>query len=112
MLQIIGEIGADESVAALVGLLEAEDPIIRDQARQALQRIPGETSDQALLASLKKEGAEPNWHLGIIGSLSSRKSAAAVPELAKILELPNPDLAAAAALALGTIGGTEAKNAR
>jgi HEAT repeat protein len=100
-LRLIGGPDSVPVLAALVLKPEATDP-----ARYALERIPGGEADQALLAALDK--AQGDIRRGIVFSLGERKSAAAVPALARLAGGKDAGLAADAVKALGKTGGAEA----
>lgn len=100
-------IGGDASIPALAKLLCDKD--LADPARYALEKIPGDAVDAAVLAALP--AAKKDFKLGLISTLADRKAKAAVADLAKILRSSEPAEAAAAASALGIIGGTEASDA-
>jgi HEAT repeat protein len=100
-------IGGDASIPALAKLLCDKD--LADPARYALEKIPGDAVDAAVLAALP--AAKKDFKLGLISTLADRKAKAAVADLSKILRSSEPAEAAAAASALGIIGGTEASDA-
>lgn len=97
-------VGTERSVPALAGLLAA--PETTDAARYALEKIPGQAADKALIDALHST-PEP-VKLGVISSLANRKSRAAVPELAEIVLSGDGRPRSAAAEALGAIGGPQA----
>jgi HEAT repeat protein len=101
--QKLSLIGSEQSIPVLAALLTSDNA---DIARYALERIPGEAVNQALRDGLPK--AEGKAKVGIIDSLGARKDAQAVAPLGKLLDDSNPTIAAAAAWALGQIGGPEA----
>jgi len=101
MLRIIG---GDASVPVLQKMLATPDRT--DMARYALEKIPGDAAEAALLDALGKTNGAPK--LGLISSLADRKSLKAVSALGKLVPGANPDMASAAAIALGRIGGKEA----
>jgi len=75
-------------------------------ARLALERIPGPEAEAALLKALgNSAGGE---RVGIINSLGVRRSAEAVPELAKLAGDDDAAIAGASVDALGRIGGDQA----
>jgi len=79
-----------------------------DMARYALENIPGDEAEGALLSALETVGGE--MKIGVISSLGARASAAAVPALSRIASDTESGPAAHAAVeALGTIGGTGAE---
>lgn len=101
MLRIVG---GEVSVPILRRMLAA--PETTDMARYALEKIPGAAAEAALLDALGKTNGAVN--LGIISSLADRKSGKAAAALGKLIQGSNPDIASAAAIALGRIGGKEA----
>ena len=99
-------IGSAASVPALSALL-ADEPLSH-MARYALERIPGPEADKALRDAVGK--ANRKSKVGIIYSIGVRRDARSVPLLAKMLN-EEPEVAAAAAKALGEIGTPEAAKA-
>lgn len=75
-------------------------------ARYALERIPGEAADKALLDALPK--ADGKAKIGIVNSLGERGTKAAAGEIAKLVDNSDRLLAGAAISALGKIGGPDA----
>ena len=75
-------------------------------ARFALERMPAPEAAQALRDAAAKVNNE--LKVGVIGSLGSRRDAAAIPVLKGLLTDSDPSVARAAALALGAIGGVDA----
>jgi len=100
-LRLIGGPDAVPVLAALTLKPETTAP-----ARYALERIPGPEADAALLAALDK--AQGDVRRGVVSSLGERRSAAAVPALARLAGGPDAVLAADAVKALGKTGGPEA----
>jgi len=100
-------IGTERSVPVLAGLLLAAETT--DAARYALEKIPGEAADKALIEALIKTSGPIK--LGIIQSLGGRKSPSAVPELAELVLMGDEATAGAAAVALGAVGGPDASKA-
>jgi type 1 glutamine amidotransferase len=97
-------IGTDQSVPVLAPMLTNQE--YSDMARYALERIPGEAVDKALLAALPK--AEGKAKIGIVNSLGERGTKSAVGEIAKLVDNSDKVLAGAAISALGKIGGPDA----
>jgi HEAT repeat protein len=97
-------IGGPDSVPALAAL--ALKPETTDAARFALERIPGNEADQALIAALDK--SQGDVRRGIVFSLGERKSAAAVPAFERLAGGKDLPLAADAVKALGKVGGPDA----
>lgn len=100
-------IGTAQSVPALAELLASEE--LGHMARYALERIPGSEADKALRDAIPKAAGRNK--LGIIASLGVRRDAAGVARVAALLNAPDEQAAAAAAIALGEIGTSEAAKA-
>ena len=97
-------IGNGEAVPALAALLRSAE--LSSWARIALEVIPDAAADDALrTASGQLQG---RLLVGVINSLGVRRDAKAVEGLIARLKDPDPDVAAAAAVALGRIGGDAA----
>jgi type 1 glutamine amidotransferase/HEAT repeat protein len=97
-------IGTGQSVPALASMLTDEK--LSDMARYALERIPGEAVDVALIANLNK--AKGNARIGIVNTLGERRCAVAAPMIAKLVDNQDKLMAGAAISALGKIGGPDA----
>jgi HEAT repeat protein len=97
-------IGSAVSIPVLESMLLK--PETTDPARYALERIPGEEVDRALLAALNK--TQGDVKRGIISSLGYRASAAAVPAMEKLAGGSDPVAALDAVKALGKIGTADA----
>ena len=100
----LARVGNHSAIAALAALLPDEK--LSHMARYALETIPGSAVDKALRNSLPKLSGPPL--IGVIGSLGVRRDPHAVPLLDKLLRSDNPQVAAAAARALGSIGTSSA----
>lgn len=100
-------IGDSRAVPVLVGLLANEE--LSHMALYALETIPGESVNQALRAELTRLRGRPL--IGVIGAIGVRKDAKAVKALSRLLRDPDPQLAQAAARALGNIGDASAARA-
>ena len=97
-------IGDGQAVPALAALLP--DPELSSWARIALEVIPDAGADAALrTASGQLQG---RLLVGVINSLGVRRDAKAIDGLVVRLDDPDRDAAAAAAVALGRIGGETA----
>ena len=103
----LGHIGGPDAAPILSAL--ALKPETTDAARYALERIPGPEADGVLVAALDK--TQGDLRRGVVFSLGARKSAAAVPALARLAAGKDAALAADAVKALGKIGGPEAVKA-
>jgi HEAT repeat protein len=97
-------IGSAASVPALAALLP--DKNLSHMARYALERIPGDEAVAALRDALTKVGGLQK--VGVINSLGARRDSAAVSSLTTFLADADPQVAAAAAAALGDVGNSEA----
>ena len=98
--------GSSESVPELAKLLG--DGELASWARIALEAIPGPASDEALRKSLDK--LQGKLLVGTINSIGVRRDAYAVDTLGARLKDADPEVASAAAVALGHIGGSTAIN--
>ncbi len=96
-----------EAVPALAALLD--DPQLASWARIALEVIPDPAVDAALREAAGK--LEGRLLIGVINSLAVRRDAEAVDLLVARLKDADADVAAAAAVALGRIGGPAAQAA-
>jgi len=96
--------GTQEAIPALAPLLL--DKELSSWARIALEVIPGPAADAALREALGK--AEGRLLVGVINSIGVRRDAQAVNGLVAKLKDPDGDVASAAAVALGHIGGDPA----
>ncbi|HLH54731.1 MAG TPA: HEAT repeat domain-containing protein [Verrucomicrobiae bacterium] len=96
--------GSAEAVPALAPLLTNEE--LASWARIALEAIPGEAADEALRLALQR--AHGRLLVGTINSIGVRRDAKAVGELALNLKNNDAEVASAAAVALGKIGGAQA----
>ena len=99
--------GTEQSVPALAPLLA--DKELASWARIALEAIPGPAADAALRDALGK--LEGRLLVGTINSIGVRRDARAVDALVQKLGDTNADVASAAAVALGHIGGEQAAKA-
>ena len=105
--KLLAVYGSDKAVPVLAPLLL--DARLASWARTALEAIPGETADAALRAALPN--LQGRLLVGTINSIGVRRDAKAIRDLALKLKDPNPDVASAAAVALGRIGGPLAASA-
>ena len=100
----IGDIAGVDAVQPLAGYLS--DKKWGHYSRFALQKMEGQEVADALLQSL--DALEGNLKLGVIDTIGRRRDPIAITRLAKLLKDPDAKVAAAAAVALGGIGTTEA----
>ncbi len=99
--------GTPNAVPALAPLLADEQ--LSSWARIALEVIPGPAADQALRQAAGK--LEGRLLVGVINSIGVRRDPAAVNILIERLRDRQPQVASAAALSLGRIGGNKAAGA-
>jgi HEAT repeat protein len=99
--------GTKDAVPALAPLLS--DPQLASWARIALEAIPGPAADAALRDAMGK--LQGKLLVGVINSIAVRRDAKAVSGLVKKLKDTDPEVASAAAVALGRIGGADAAKA-
>jgi HEAT repeat protein len=99
--------GTEAAVPALAPLLA--DPDLASWARIALEVIPGPAADEALRQAMGDLSGR--LLVGTINSIGVRRDAQAVRGLASRLRSSDKDVAAAAAVALGRIGGDRAASA-
>jgi HEAT repeat protein len=97
-------LGNEASVAALAPLLP--DPELSHPARLALEVIPSPAATAALREALGR--AKGRALVGVVNSVAVRRDPQAVAPLARLLADPDPEVAAAAARALGSIATPEA----
>lgn len=97
-------VGSTACVPALAELLS--NPGSATAARNALEKIPGAAPARALGKALARLGKAEK--VGAIQSLGTRRDAASAAALVNYLKDSDPEIAAAAACALGEIGSTRA----
>jgi HEAT repeat protein len=99
--------GTKDAVPALAPLLA--DPQLASWARIALEAIPDSAADDALRDAMGK--LQGKLVVGVINSIAVRRDVKAVSGLVQKLKDTDPEVASAAAVALGRIGGAEAAKA-
>lgn len=99
--------GTKDAVPALAPLLQ--NPDLSSWARIALEAIPDPAAGEALRDALGK--VQGRLLIGVLNSIAVRRDATAVEPIIAILGRPEVDVAQAAALALGDIGGDAAAKA-
>ncbi len=100
----LAQVGTAEAVPPLAALLT--DPQLANYARFGLEAIPDPSADEALRTALTK--VKGPLLVGVVNSIGQRKDAAALEPLSKLLYGADPDVAQAAAFALGYISGPQA----
>ena len=101
-------IGSEACVPVLKPML-TKDEKSADWARYALEGIPGDAVDKALIRAAADTSGRAR--IGILNSLGNRKSKAAVKTLARFTKNRDKAVASAAIAALGQIGGDDATDA-
>ncbi len=99
--------GGKDAVPELAELLS--DERFASWARIALEAIPDPSADAALIAAAGE--LDGNLLVGVINSIGVRRSPKAVERLAERLDDTDEQVASAAAIALGRIGGDDAVHA-
>ncbi len=97
------QIGSGKCVPALAALLTDEK--LSYVARYALQNSASPAAGEALLAALDKVSGK--LKAGVVNSLGERRETKAIPALAKLVVDADAQLASAAIMALGHMGGTQ-----
>jgi HEAT repeat protein len=103
----LARVATPEAIAVLADLLPNEE--LSHMARYALEPIPDPAADEGPLGALAR--TQGQMLVGVIGSLGKRGSPKAVSSLRSLLSDADPDVAQAAARALGSIGGSAATDA-
>jgi len=102
--RMLRRVGSTKSVPALSKLLY--DKELSHMARFALGYMADPEAGAALREALDK--LEGNLKIGVVGTLSLRQDTEAVPQIARLINSKDKNLAFAAISALGRIGGAEA----
>ena len=100
-------VGNKEAVPVLAGLLADEK--LAHMARYALEPMPDPAVDEAFREALGR--LKGKLLVGVINSIAVRRDPKAVDALARLLPDADPQVASAAAIALGRIGTTDAAKA-
>jgi len=96
--------GTEDAVPALAALLSDEK--LASWARIALEVIPGAAADHALREAMGE--LQGRLLVGVVNSIGMRRDTKAVDNLVERLKDPDAEVASAAAVALGRIGGAPA----
>lgn len=105
--RILRTIGTSNSVSALRQLLFDQDAA--DEARYALEKIPGDEADKAFIEALEQFDGDKK--LGVISSMGNRRSPGIISALIRVFNSAEQPYSDAAATALGRIGHPEAADA-
>ncbi len=100
-------IGRADAVAGLTPLLADAEIQISDAARRALVKNPSNEARDVLRAKLAA-ATTPAAQIAFIDALCERHDAGSVPAIAKLVTSGDADVVAAAAYALGRLGGAQA----
>ncbi|MHC4403882.1 MAG: HEAT repeat domain-containing protein, partial [Planctomycetota bacterium] len=107
LLRQLEFIGGDECIDAVAAVLDDADLEVRDGARRALENNPSPKANAALLARLLAT-EDAVSRVALINALGNRGDPAGVDALGAWLHHADDTVAAAAANALGKIGGRNA----
>lgn len=110
LIRSLARIGTADAVEPLVKQLEAGEPMLKEEARQALSLIPDPKAAGALEAALRKS-SDKREKLGLIDALGHQKSTGSLPVLTPFLTDADPELASAAFSAVARLGGSPAEGA-
>lgn len=105
ILRVLSKVGTPTEVPALNSLLNGPDALFKEEARRALERIPGPESIAALQQALGK-ASDPRTQIGLINSLAIHRADSAVDDIQALIF--KPELARSAITALGKIGSPKA----
>jgi uncharacterized protein len=105
--RVLRTIGTSNSVPSLKKLLFQEDGA--DEARYALEEIPGDNADDAFIDALEKFAGDKR--VGVISSMGNRSSSKIITALIRVFNSGDQPYSDAAATALGRIGHPEAADA-
>ncbi len=100
----LAALGGQESIAPLAALLADQE--LSHAARMGLEAIPDPAAGEALRTALP--GLTGGPLIGVIHSLAARRETRAVPDLGRYLTDGDPQVAAAACAALGSIASPDA----
>ena len=95
----LGEVGTEEAIPVLASFLNHE--VLAASARNALVRIPGPASANALRQALRE--TQGQYLVGVIHSLAVLQDEKAVPDLIALSESAEVEVASASLNALGRI---------
>lgn len=107
ILRVMTRVATVDAVDCLANLLNGQDAMLKEEARQVLQSIHDPKAVVALEAALRKT-SEKREKIGLAYSLAIQKSPSSVPLLASLVVDSDLEIARAGLSALATIGGNEA----
>jgi HEAT repeat protein len=99
-LRLLSVVAGEREVPQLAKMLADVD--LREEAVYAIERIPGDASNAALVAAYKT--AKDDFKPRILAALGHRRAAEAVELCAEAMRSPNKEIAAAGVRAFGRIG--------
>ncbi len=106
ILRQLARVGTARSVAALSELMLGGDDLLAENARKAIESIPGGKANAALKAAYPKMNVEGKRD--ILKSLAHRSESSSVAFIGNALENEASSVGETAAWALGAIGGSRA----
>jgi HEAT repeat protein len=109
ILRALSKTGTAENVPALITLLNGDDPLLKEEARRAIELIPGQSSVNAIEEALRRT-ADPREQIGLINSLVTLQATRSLPLLESYLAHPEEALSREAAFAIAKIGTSAAKD--
>jgi HEAT repeat protein len=110
LLRALARIATGDAAACAIRLFNGPDAMLKEEARQVLESIPGPQSAPALEQALRGATTKRD-KLGLINSLALAKASSAVPSLASLMSDADPELARTAVTALAKIGDSQALDA-
>lgn len=110
LLRMLADVGRSECAAAVAAFLSDEETPVRQQAARTLAANPSPEAAAALRKALAQAN-DPSRQIELIGAVAYRRDAEAVGPLEKVLSGADEKAAAAAAEAMGRIGGMQVARA-
>jgi HEAT repeat protein len=107
ILRAMRSVATPNAVAELTQLLNGQDPLLKEEARQVLESIPDPKAVAALEDALRKSTGKRE-KIGLATALGIQKAESSVAVLAPLVVDSDVDIAESALLALARIGGDQA----
>lgn len=107
ILRALARVATAEAIAPLTQILDGPDPLLKQEAREALSWIRDPQAATALEAALRKS-TEKIEKVGLIDALGAQRSASSLPVLTPFMVDPDADTARAALFAASRVGGSPA----
>jgi HEAT repeat protein len=102
-VEALGRVG-DPAVPSLVGSLKNPNPVMRQGAAEALDRMPPEAKERAVFPLVQELRGADEYERGEAELLLSEMGRPAIPSLVELLADPDADLRRRAVVILGRIG--------